>query len=95
MATAGAGRAKSASRPRELVHDHPDCTFHQANVTGIDLDAKSVTVEGCEPIDYDYLVLGLGAVVNFFGTKGAAEHAFPLYTLQDAVTPEGAHPRDV
>ena len=38
-----------------------------------------------EPITYDYLVVGLGAVVNFFGTKGAQEHAFPLYTLRDAL----------
>ena len=27
---------------------------------------------------YDYLVLGLGAEVNYFGVEGAAEHAFPL-----------------
>ena len=37
------------------------------------------------PIGYDYLVIALGAVVNFFGTKGAAEHARPLYTMHDAV----------
>ena len=37
------------------------------------------------PLTYDYLVLGLGAQVNFFGTEGAAEHAFPMYTLTDAV----------
>ena len=30
-------------------------------------------------------MLALGAVVNFFGTEGAAEHAFPMYTLADAV----------
>jgi len=30
-------------------------------------------------------VLALGAEVNFFGVDGAAEHAFPLYTLADAV----------
>jgi len=30
-------------------------------------------------------VLALGAEVNFFGTEGAAEHAFPMYTLPDAV----------
>ena len=38
-----------------------------------------------EPLTYDYLVLGLGAEVNFFGVEGAPEHAFPLYTLADAV----------
>ena len=30
-------------------------------------------------------MVGLGAVVNFFGTKGAAENAFPLYTMNEAV----------
>ena len=34
---------------------------------------------------YDYLVFALGAEVNFFGTEGATEHAFPMYTLPDAV----------
>ena len=34
---------------------------------------------------YDYLVLAGGATVNYFNTPGAAEHAFPLYTLMDAV----------
>ena len=34
---------------------------------------------------YDYLVFGLGAEVNYFGTEGAAEHAFPMYTLPHAV----------
>ena len=38
-----------------------------------------------EPLSYDYLVLGLGAEVNFFGVEGSADHAFPLYTLPDAV----------
>src|SRR5262245_38169181 len=37
------------------------------------------------PIRYDHLVLGLGAQVNFFGVDGAGDHAFPLYTLADAV----------
>src|SRR4029453_13788797 len=37
------------------------------------------------PITYDYLVLALGAEVNFFGSAGAPEHAFPMYTLSDAM----------
>ena len=36
-------------------------------------------------MSYDYLVLGLGAEVNFFGASGAPEHAFPMYTLADAI----------
>jgi NADH dehydrogenase len=54
-------------------------------VTAIDLDAREVRFDELAPIGYDYLVYGLGAVVNFFGTEGAVEHAFPMYTLPHAV----------
>ncbi len=52
---------------------------------GVDLGARTATFEGLAPIAYDYLVFGLGASVNFFGTDGAPEHAFPMYTLPHAV----------
>jgi NADH dehydrogenase len=70
---------------RDLFHDHDNVRIHEANVTGIDLDARTVSFEEIGPERYDYLVLALGAQVNFFGVPGADEHAFPLYTLPDAV----------
>jgi NADH dehydrogenase len=70
---------------RDLLHGHTNVTFHKATVTGVDLANKRVTADGVASLDYDYLVLGLGAVVNFFNTPGAAEHALPLYTMDDAI----------
>jgi NADH:ubiquinone reductase (H+-translocating) len=70
---------------RDLVKDQDNATIHVAPITEIDLEAKEVSFDGLAPISYDYLVLALGAQVNFFGTDGAAEHAFPMYTLPDAV----------
>ncbi|MGZ6029741.1 MAG: NAD(P)/FAD-dependent oxidoreductase [Myxococcaceae bacterium] len=70
---------------RDLFHDQPNAAVHQATVTGIDLAQRTVRFKEMTPISYDYLVLALGAEVNFFGVTGAAEHAFPLYTLADAV----------
>ena len=70
---------------RDLVHGQDNARIHQDAVTAIDLDGRTVEFAELEPIAYDYLVLGLGAEVNFFGTQGAAEHAFPMYTLTDAV----------
>jgi NADH:quinone reductase (non-electrogenic) len=70
---------------RDLVHGQDNARIHQDAVTAIDLDGRTVEFAELEPIAYDYLVLGLGAEVNFFGTDGAAEHAFPMYTLADAV----------
>jgi len=70
---------------RDLVGHQDNTTIHRAGVTGVDLDAREVRFDDLEPITYDYLVFGLGAEVNFFGTEGATEHAFPMYTLPNAV----------
>jgi NADH dehydrogenase len=70
---------------RDLLQDQENSTIHKTTVTGIDLAARKVELAGMPPLDYDYLVLALGAEVNFFGAEGAAEHAFPMYTLVDAV----------
>ena len=70
---------------RDLFDKQDNVRVHQDRVTGIDLDAREVRFGELPPARYDYLVLALGAQVNFFGVDGAAEHAFPLYTLPDAV----------
>ncbi len=70
---------------RDLFHKQDNVRVHQDRVTGIDLEAREVRFAELEPERYDYLVLALGAEVNYFGVEGAAEHAFPLYTLADAV----------
>ena len=40
-----------------------------------------MTLADMATLTYDFLVLGRGAEVTFFGTEGAAELAFPMYTL--------------
>jgi NADH:ubiquinone reductase (H+-translocating) len=70
---------------RDLVQDQENATIHNATVTGIDLDEREVQFAELDPLTYDYLVFALGAEVNFFGVEGAAEHAFPMYTLPDAM----------
>jgi len=70
---------------RDLVKNQDNATIHKAPVTEIDLDGGEIRFDGLAPLTYDYLVLALGAEVTFFGTEGAAEHAFPMYTLPDAI----------
>jgi NADH dehydrogenase len=70
---------------RDLFHEHPNLAVHKATVTGIDIDAREVSLAEMQPLRYDQLVLALGAEVNFFGVEGAAANAFPLYSLIDAV----------
>ncbi len=70
---------------RDLLERRGETTVRKATVTAVDLEARQVQFEEIEPLSYDYLVFGIGAEVNFFGTPGAPEHAFPMYTLPHAV----------
>jgi NADH dehydrogenase len=70
---------------RDLFHEQPNAAVHGAAVTSIDLPRREVRFAEMAARQYDYLVLALGAEVDFFGVEGAAAHAFPMYTLADAV----------
>jgi NADH dehydrogenase len=85
VATDELGPAEVGYPIRELLHRHQGWDFHKCSVEGVDLAKREVAVDGMPPIKFDYLVLALGAVVNFHGTPGAAEHSLPLYTMTDAI----------
>ena len=70
---------------RDLFHEQPNVTVHEAVVSGVDVVAHEVQFADMAPLAYDYLVLALGARVQFFGVDSAAKHGFPMYTLADAV----------
>ncbi|WP_062353698.1 FAD-dependent oxidoreductase [Bacillus kwashiorkori] len=54
------------------------------NVTTVDYEKKVVETEyGSYP--FDYLVLGMGAEPNDFGTPGVKEHGFTLWSWEDAM----------
>jgi len=65
--------------------------FIQGDVTGIDLERRSVRVRhGVEApheheLRFDHVVLALGSTTNFFDTPGVAERAFPMRSLGDAL----------
>jgi NADH:quinone reductase (non-electrogenic) len=69
---------------RDLVEGQANTTVRKTDVTAVDLERREVEFADLAPLSYDTLVIGLGAKVNFFGTEGV-EHAFPMYTLPDAV----------
>ncbi len=50
----------------------------------MDTTNRSVVTEHGEKYEGDFLVLAGGGEANFFNTPGAAEHAFPLYSVADA-----------
>jgi len=85
VATAGLNAADVATVVRGRFQRQANVRFRQASVTGVDWDHRLVRLDGQDPLPFDHLVLAGGATVAHFGTPGAAEHGFALYTLADAV----------
>ena len=64
---------------------HRGFRFVQARVEGIDTTGHVVATTS-RPIDYDFLVLALGAAANYFGNAELERHALPLKSVRDALT---------
>jgi NADH:quinone reductase (non-electrogenic) len=69
---------------RTILRGIPNASFLMGQVERIDLDGKTLDVAG-HPIRYDYLILAAGSMTRFFGVDGAAENAFELKTLDNAI----------
>ncbi len=69
---------------RKLFHDHPNVDVKLAEVSAIDPSTKTVETSDGESWTGDALVLAAGSQPNYFGTKGAEDHALPLYLLDHA-----------
>ena len=70
---------------RTILRKIPNARFALAGVKGIDLSRRVLETDVLE-IPYDYLILATGTVDHFFGVSGAAEHAFSLKSLEQAIT---------
>jgi NADH:quinone reductase (non-electrogenic) len=69
---------------RKLFSDNLNVSVKLAEVASIDPATRTVTTADGESYTGDALILAAGSQPNFFRTKGAEEHAFPLYCLDDA-----------
>ena len=56
-----------------------------AKVTGVDVDRKTVAMDGAEELHYDTLVYALGSGWNAQGVPGTTEHAYELASRPGAV----------
>ena len=89
VATAGLDADDVAYAVRGVFRGQRNVTVHMATVTGIDLDARTVTLDrgdgAVDELPYDTLVVAAGAVSTSFGIDGVDEHAIPLKDLDDAL----------
>jgi NADH:ubiquinone reductase (H+-translocating) len=66
------------------VFDRRNVEVVMDNVTSIDFEGKKV-LGAANNYEYDYLVMASGSKPTYFGTKGAAENAFNLWSYDDAI----------
>ncbi|GAA4891458.1 NAD(P)/FAD-dependent oxidoreductase [Actinomycetospora straminea] len=64
---------------------HTGASFRKGEVTTIDPETRTVSLDVGPDLRYDYLVIANGVTTNYFGVPGAAEHAFPIYTRAEAL----------
>ena len=77
--------AEDIARPHRVIFaDYPSVTLVTAQVSAVTLSPPSLVLSDGQTLTGSHLVMAAGARPNFFGVPGAAEHAFPLYSVADA-----------
>lgn len=76
-------------QPHQITRDlrtllRPGIEFVQAEVTQIDVNARRVETSAA-PIDFDYLIIAMGADLNPKSIPGLGDGAASFYTLADSV----------
>jgi len=85
VATAGLNAADVGYVVRGVFRREQRVRFRKDEVIGVDWDTGEVQLEAEGPVPFDHLIVAAGSSTNYFGVDGAREHAFPLYTLEDAI----------
>ena len=84
MATSQLAPSDIAHSLRAVFADQDNVDVKLAEISAVDPATRTITSSDGEQWSGDALVLAAGSQPNFFGTPGAAENSFPLYSLDDA-----------
>ncbi len=85
VATSGLNAADVAHSVRAVFQKADNVHVRLGTVTGVDWETRSIAFDDQQPMTFDHLVVAAGSSTNYFGVPGAADHAFPLYSITDAV----------
>jgi NADH dehydrogenase len=84
VATALLAPSNIAFNLRTALVGHPNVDVKLTEVVSVDLNSRTVQTAQGEHHQGDFLVLAAGSQANFFGTPGAEQNSYPLYSLRDA-----------
>ena len=85
VATAGLSAPDIAAPLRQILRSQANVRVLLAEVSGINLQQRQVTLVGGPPMPYDLLLVASGATHAYFGHDEWAPHAPGLKTLDDAL----------
>jgi NADH dehydrogenase len=84
VATSQLAPSDIARSLRSVFTDQTNVDVKLADIADVDPATRTVTSADGQRWTGDALVLAAGSQPNFFGTPGADENSFPLYSLDDA-----------
>src|SRR5215469_6335887 len=84
LATSELSTGDVATSLRHSLRGHPGVDVKMQQVTAVNPATRTVTTREGESYQWDFLVLAAGSQANFFGTPGAKENAYPLYSVEEA-----------
>jgi NADH:ubiquinone reductase (H+-translocating) len=84
LATSELSTSDVATSLRQCLRGHGNVDVKMLEVIAVDPKTRTVTTREGESYEGDFLVLAAGSQANYFGTVGAQQNAFPLYSLEDA-----------
>ena len=83
ISTAGVSADEIAYPVRAIIRRQKNASFRLAKIKAVDLTTRQLeTSDGA--ISYDYLILAVGGVTNFFNMESLKQHAFSLKDLDEA-----------
>ncbi|MGV3558505.1 NAD(P)/FAD-dependent oxidoreductase [Larkinella arboricola] len=85
VATSGLEASSILFPLRAVFQDCKNVHIRVTTVTMVHPDTKTIDTD-LGPIEYDYLVVGIGADTNFFGQKNIIERALPMKSVSEAIT---------
>ena len=76
--------SNAAFNLRGILKEHSNVDVVMTEVVSADLTTRTAVAADGQKYQGDFLVLAAGSQANFFGTPGADQNSYPLYSLHDA-----------
>lgn len=70
--------------PFDRIFKYTDVKYITDEITSYDFEGKKVSSDS-RTLEYDYLIMAMGSKPNYYGIEGLDEHAFTLWSYDDAI----------